>query len=60
MKNGVKVWLLSKEDEIVQTINCNAMRLLQHDSNPLFINGESEKEVEDQIKKCLNIFADGQ
>jgi hypothetical protein len=60
MKNGVKVWVLSKDDEIVHTVNCNAMRLLNRDTNPLIINGDNEKDVEEQVKKCLNTFADGQ
>jgi hypothetical protein len=60
MKNSVKVWLLSKEDEIITNVNLNAMRLLQQDMHPLYINGETEKDVEEQIKKCLLTFADGQ
>lgn len=28
LSNGIKVWFLSKEAEIENTINCNALRLL--------------------------------
>lgn len=28
IKNGVKVWMVSKEDELSHVVNCNAMRLL--------------------------------
>lgn len=60
MKNGVKVWMMSKEDELTHVVNCNALRLLQQDSQPMIINGETEKDVEEQIKKCLNLLADGE
>jgi len=28
-------------------VNCNSMNLLNKDSNPLIINGETEREVEE-------------
>ena len=45
--------MLSKEDEVTQIVNCNAMKLLYHNSNPMIINGETEKDVEEQIKSTL-------
>lgn len=60
MRNGVKVWLMSKDDEIVHTVNCNAMRLLQTDSTPMIINGDNEKDVEEQVKRCLYTLSEGQ
>jgi hypothetical protein len=34
------------------------MNLLNKDSNPLIINGETEREVEEQVKKCFSIILD--
>lgn len=35
-------------------VNCNAMNIIDNDSHPLIINGDTERETEDQIKKCIN------
>jgi hypothetical protein len=34
------------------------MNLLSKDSNPLIINGETEREVEEQVKKCFSTILD--
>ena len=47
IKNEIKVWMLSKEDEIINTVNCNALRLLDQNSKPLFINGENERDIDE-------------
>lgn len=60
MKNGIKLWLMSNEDEISMVVNCNSMNLLNKDSNPMIINGESERDVEEQVKKCFNNILDAQ
>lgn len=39
-------------------VNCNSMNLLNKDSNPLIINGETEREVEEQVKKCFSTILD--
>ena len=58
MRNGIKVWMLSTDDEIQTVVNCNSMNLLNKESNPLIINGESEREVEEQVKKCFSTILD--
>jgi magnesium-transporting ATPase (P-type) len=58
IRNGIKVWMLSSDDEIQMVVNCNSMNLMDKDSNPLIINGESERETEEQVKKCLNSILD--
>lgn len=58
MRNGIKLWMLSAEDEIQMVVNCNSMNLLNKESNPLIINGETEREVEEQVKKCFSTFLD--
>ena len=47
MKNGVRVWVLSEDDEIQTTVNMNALRLLNAESNPLIINGDAERDIEE-------------
>lgn len=47
LKNGIKIWMLQKDDEATTIINCNAMKLLQSTQDPLIINGETEKDVEE-------------
>ncbi|CDW78012.1 adenylate and guanylate cyclase catalytic domain containing protein [Stylonychia lemnae] len=59
INNGIKVWMLSREDEAIQIINSNAMKLLTEESNPMVINGQNEKEVEDQIKNCIKTITGG-
>jgi hypothetical protein len=58
LSNGIKVWFLSKKEEIENTINCNALRLLTNYTKPIIINGNTEKEVEDQIKSSLSKIAE--
>ena len=36
----------------------NALQLLNAESNPLIINGETEREIEEQVNKCLNNFVE--
>jgi hypothetical protein len=59
MRNGIKVWMLSSEDEIQMTVNCNSLKLLSSECDPIIINGETEREIEDQIQKGLSRSIDG-
>lgn len=45
VKNDITVWMLSKEDEIEHTIDCNLMRLIDSSTSPLHIDGNSERDV---------------
>lgn len=47
IRNGIKVWMLSNDDEIQMITHCNALKLLNSESCPLIINKESEREVEE-------------
>ena len=47
IKNGIRVWMLEDDDEIQATVSMNALNLLNSESNPFIINGETERDIEE-------------
>jgi hypothetical protein len=47
--NGVKPWIVSKEDEQTHITCLNSMRMFHNFDQPLIINGSRESVVMDQI-----------
>ena len=47
VKNGIRLWMLEDEDEIQATVAMNALQLLNAESNPFIINGETERDIEE-------------
>lgn len=56
--NGVKPWIVSKEDEQTHMTCLNSMRIMQNCSAPLVINGTRERVVTDQIMNALKLVTD--
>ena len=56
--NGVKPWIVSKEDEQTNMTCLNSMRLFQNCNPALVINGTRERVVMDQIITALKIVTD--
>lgn len=52
-RNGIKLYLLSGEDEDSVQTDCNAMNLFEGFTDPITILGETERQVEDSLKSCL-------
>ena len=52
-RNGIKLYMLSGEDiDNVQT-DCNAMNLLEGFTDPIELQGQTERQVEESLKSCL-------
>ena len=51
--NGVKPWIISKEDEQSHLTALNSLRIFQGCAQPLTINGTNERVVVDQIQNAL-------
>lgn len=45
--NGVKPWIVSKEDEQTHLTSLNSFRLFQNCATPLIVNGQRERIVMD-------------
>ena len=45
--NGVKPWIISKEDEQTHLTSLNSLRIFHNCANPLIINGQRERVVMD-------------
>lgn len=56
--NGVKPWIVSKEDEQTHLTCLNSLRIMENCSAPLVINGTRERVVTDQIMNALKIVTD--
>lgn len=56
--NGVKPWIVSKEDEQTHLTSLNSFRLFQNCATPLIVNGQRERIVMDQITAALKIVTD--
>lgn len=56
--NGVKPWLVSKEDEQNHLTSLNSFRLFQNCSPSLVINGQRESIVMEQIQNALKEVTD--
>jgi len=56
--NGVKPWIVSKEDEQTHLASLNSLRLFQNCSSPLIVNGQRERIVMDQIQNALKIVTE--
>jgi hypothetical protein len=56
--NGVKPWIISKEDEQTHLTCLNGMRLFHNCAQPLVINGNRERVVMDQIQSALKVVTD--
>jgi len=56
--NGVKPWIVSKEDEQTHLTSLNSFRLFQNCATPLVVNGQRERIVMDQIQNALKIVTD--
>mmetsp|Transcript_1508 Transcript_1508/g.2017 ORF Transcript_1508/g.2017 Transcript_1508/m.2017 type:complete len:104 (-) Transcript_1508:4389-4700(-) len=58
--NGVKPWIISKEDQVTHMTNLNALRLLQNTSSESHfeINALRERDVMSQLEKALKNLAD--
>ena len=52
-KNGIKLYMLSGEDADNVRTDCNAMNLLDGFTDPINIEGKTERQVEDSLKSCL-------
>tara|TARA_B110000285_G_C14765483_1_gene441498 strand:- start:408 stop:656 length:249 start_codon:yes stop_codon:yes gene_type:complete len=51
--NGVKPWIISKEDEQSHLTALNSLRIFQGCAPPLVINASSERVVMEQIQNAL-------
>lgn len=58
IQNGVKPWIVSKEDEQTHLTSLNSLRLFQGFAQPLIINGQRERIVMDQIQQALKVTID--
>ena len=56
--NGVKPWIVSKEDEQMHMTSLNSLSLFKNCSAPLVINGQREQIVMDQIQNALKVIVD--
>mgnify|MGYP007078243261 CR=1 FL=1 len=56
--NGVKPWIVSKEDIQTNMTCLNSMHILQKCSPPLVINGTRERVVTNQIMDALKLVTD--
>lgn len=56
--NGVKPWIVSKEDEQTHLTSLNSFRLFQNCATPLVVNGQRERIVMDQIQNALKVVTD--
>ena len=56
--NGVKPWIVSKEDEQTHLTSLNSFRLFQNCATHLIVNGQRERIVMDQITAALKIVTD--
>ena len=56
--NGVKPWIISKEDEITHKTNLHSYKMFQNCQQTLVINATQEREVMDQILKALKTITD--
>ena len=56
--NGVKPWIVSKEDEQTHLTSLNSFRLFQNCATPLIVNGQRERIVMDQITAALKTVTD--
>ena len=56
--NGVKPWIVSKEDEQTHLTSLNSLRMFQNCATPLIINGQRERIVMDQIQNALKTVTD--
>jgi type IV secretory pathway VirB10-like protein len=56
--NGVKPWIISKEDEQSHLTALNSLRMFQGCHKPLIINGKSEHVVMEQIQNALKIITE--
>ena len=52
-KNGIKLYMLSGEDSDNVQTDCNAMNLLEGFTDPINLQGVTERQVEDSLKSCL-------
>lgn len=53
MFNGVKPWLVSKEDEQSHLTSLNSFRMFHNCASSLVINGQRESIVMEQIQNAL-------
>lgn len=58
IQNGVKPWIVSKEDEQTHLTSLNSLRLFQGFAPPLVVNGQRERTVMDQIQHALKVTID--
>ena len=49
-KNGVKLYLLDIDDTVSNLTDCNALQLLDEYQQPLVVEGQTDRQVEDSIK----------
>lgn len=56
--NGVKPWIISKEDEQSHLTALNSLRMFQGCASALIINGKSERVVMDQIQSALKTITE--
>ena len=52
-RNGIKLYMLSGEDSDNVQTDCNAMNLLEGFTDPILIQGTTERQVEESLKSCL-------
>ena len=52
-KNGMKLYLLSQDAEDNVLTDCNAMNMLEGYDNPIKLEGNSDRQVEESLKVCL-------
>ena len=56
--NGVKPWIISKEDEITHKTNLHSYKMFQNCQHSLEINASNEREVMEQIVRALKTITD--
>lgn len=56
--NGVKPWIVSKEDEQTHLTCLNSLRIFQNCAQPVIINGQRERIVMEQIHNALKLVTD--
>ena len=56
--NGVKPWIVSKEDEQTHLTSLNSLRMFQNCAPSLIINGSRDRTVQDQIMNALKLVTE--
>ena len=58
MLNGLKPWIVSKEDEQTHMTSLNSMRVFQNCDTPIMITGTMESVVVEQIHTALKTMTE--